>query len=300
MFDIFLKIIPVILILLLGYVLKRLNILKKDDGDLFLKLVFYVALPALIILSLAKIDLQADFIFLPLAAALVIFAISGVAFLGGKWLNLPPPTFGAFLVGSTIMNIGFALPFFIAAYGEEGLARVSLFDFGNGLLVFTFVYFLACKYGTNGSNQRMMLNKLLVSPPIWALLIGITLNLTSTSIPPLANNFLELVGGLTTPLIMLALGVYFSPKLVRATPVFVATFIRMAGGLAAGYIVVQLFGLEGLNRLIVLIGAAAPVGYNTLTFSSLENLDKELAANLVSFSILIGVIFLPILILILS
>ncbi len=300
MSDIFLKIIPVILILLLGYVLKRLNILKKEDGDLFLKLVFYIALPALIILSLAKIDLQVDFVFLPISAALVIFTISGVAFLVGKLLKLPTPTFGAFLVGATIMNIGFALPFFIAAYGEEGLARVSLFDFGNGLLTFTFVYFLACKYGVNNSSQKAMAKKILVSPPIWALFIGIIINLTNTSIPLLANTFLQLVGGLTIPLIMLALGVYFSPKLVSVTPIFVATFIRMVGGLAVGFIVVQLFGLEGLNRLIVLIGAAAPVGYNTLTFSSLEKLDKEFAANLVSFSILIGVIFLPVLILVLS
>lgn len=251
-------------------------------------------------MSLTRVDLQADLIFLPIAASLVIFAISGVAFLIGKWLKLPTPTFGAFLAGKTIMNIGFALPFFIAAYGEEGLARVLLFNFGNELLTFTFVYFLACKYGLNDSNQKAMLKKLLVSPPIWALFTGIILNLTNTSIPLLANTFLQLVGGLAIPLIMLALGIYFSPKLVNATPVFVATFIRMAGGLAVGFLIVQLFGLEGLNRLIVLIGGAAPVGYNTLTFSSLENLNKEFAANLVSFSILIGIVFLPVLILVLS
>lgn len=298
--DIFLKIVPVILIFILGYALKRLNILKKGDGDLFLKLVFYITLPALITLSIIKIELQPDFIYLPVAAVLIIFVISSIAFLVGKWLKLPKSTFGTFIIGSTIMNTGFALPFFIAAYGGEGLARISLFDFGNGLLTFTFVYYLACKYGINGASQKTMAKKLFVLPPIWALLIAITLNLTSVSIPSLGNTFLQLIGGLTIPLIMLALGVYFSPKLIKAIPVFFATFIRMVGGLAVGFIMVQLFDLDGLNRLIVLVGAAAPVGYNTLTFSSLENLDKEFAANLVSFSILIGIIFLPILILLLS
>lgn len=294
------KIIPVILILILGYVLKRLNILKKEDGDLFLKLVFYIAAPALIVLSIAKINLQTSFVFLPLAAAVIVFVISFIAFMVGKWLKLSKATFGTFLIGSTIMNIGFALPFFIAAYGDEGLARVSLFDFGNGLLTFTFVYFLACKYGTNSGDKRAMAKKLLVSPPIWALLIGLGLNLTQLSLPVLAGSFLQLVGGLTVPLIMLALGVYFSPKIVNAAPVFLAAFIRMICGLAVGFIVVRLFQLEGLNRLIVLIGAAAPVGYNTLTFSSLENLDREFAASLISFSIFVGIIFLPALIYIFS
>jgi predicted permease len=70
----------------------------------------------------------------------------------------------------------------------------------------------------------------------------------------------------------------------------------MVFGLMLGFILVKLFDLEGLSKAVVLLGAAAPVGYNTLTFSSMENLDKEFAANLVSFSILTGIIFIPILI----
>jgi len=46
-----------------------------------------------------------------------------------------------------------------------------------------------------------------------------------------------------------------------------------------------------------MIGAAAPVGYTTLTYSFLENLDMEFAASLISFSIIMGMIFVPLLIL---
>ncbi len=99
---------------------------------------------------------------------------------------------------------------------------------------------------------------------------------------------------------MLSLGIYFSPKLVKIFPLISAIVIRMLFGLLLGFFFVELLNLEGLTRLIILIGSAAPVGYNTLTFSSLENLDKEFAASLVSFSILIGIVFIPILISVLS
>jgi hypothetical protein len=198
------------------------------------------------------------------------------------------------------MNIGFTLPFFITAYGKQGLARITMFDFGNMAIIFTFVYWLACKHGATDIDQKVMVKKLLLVPPMWALLIAVLLNLLKIPIPSFINDFLGMVGWMMTPLVMLALGLYFSPRMVRMGPVFSATFIRMILGFACGYVLANLFGLEGLNRSIVMIGSAAPVGYTSLTFSYLENLDKEFAASLISFSIIMGMIITPALILLLQ
>lgn len=294
--EIVIKIIPVILIFFLGYLVKKLKLLHKENADLLLKIVFYISLPALIILSIAKIEITKDFFYLPIIPILVIFIIFVVSYFIGKLFNLPRKTLGVYLIGTLIMNIGFTLPFFIAAYGNEGLARASMFDFGNALLTLTFVYFIACKYGNDKVHHKTMIKKFALLPPIWALLIGIALNFTNVTIPSVADNFLQLVGNLTIPLIMLSLGIYFTPKIIRLLPLSSAIITRMGFGLLLGFLFVKLFDLDGLNRLIVLIGSAAPVGYNTLVFSSLENLDKEFAASLVSISILLGIIFIPLLI----
>jgi len=298
--EIIIKIIPVILIFVLGYFLKTINLLKKEDGDLFLKVVFYISLPALIVLSIANITLSLDFIYLPLIAVLIIFITCFIArFIGGLF-HLQKTSLGVFLVGSMIMNVGFTLPFIISAYGGEGLARISLFDIGNALLVYTFIYYIAYKYGSAEKASKTMIKKFILAMPIWALVIAIIINLTSLRIPSVADNFLQIIGNITIPLIMLSLGIYFSPKVVKFLPLISAIVIRMGVGLLLGLFFVALFNLEGLTRLIVLLGSAAPVGYNTLTFSSLENLDKEFAASLVSFSILIGIFFIPILIFVLA
>jgi len=183
--DIFIKMVPIILIFLLGYTLKRLGVLKREDGEILLKVVFYLSLPFLIIMSVARVDLHLNFIYLPIAATFIIMGTSVIAFWTGKLLQLPSPTLGAFLVGSTIMNIGFTLPFVIAAYGEDGLARISLFDFGNGLLTFTLVYYFACKYGTGAGKNKMLAKKLILWPLLWALLIAAILAVTRTAIPPI-------------------------------------------------------------------------------------------------------------------
>jgi predicted permease len=48
-------------------------------------------------------------------------------------------------------------------------------------------------------------------------------------------------------------------------------------------------------RLIVILGAAAPAGQTTLTFSVLKHLDVELAASLVPISVLFSMFYLPLL-----
>ncbi|HRY83517.1 MAG TPA: AEC family transporter, partial [Candidatus Cloacimonadota bacterium] len=64
-------------------------------------------------------------------------------------------------------------------------------------------------------------------------------------------------------------------------------------GLALGYMLAAIFGLEGINRVVVIVTSATPVGFNTLIFANLENMDREFAATMVSISIVIALFYLP-------
>ncbi len=61
MFEIILnKILPIIAIYFIGFISKKLKIFNKKSGELFLKLVFYLGLPSLIITSFAKIEISQE------------------------------------------------------------------------------------------------------------------------------------------------------------------------------------------------------------------------------------------------
>ncbi len=291
---IFLDLVPIIIIFIAGAVLKRLNIFKKEDGDILLKVIFYFTLPSLIIFSITKVKLSGEMIFLPITAIWIVLITFFVSFFISKKLNLENKSLGTFLVGSMIMEISFTLPFIITAYGQEGLARIVLFDIGNTIMTFSFVYFIACKYGKN-NNSKILLKKIFLSPPLLASLFAIVLNITNVQLPLLVDNTATIIGNLTIPLMMFSLGIYFNPNLSKILPTSLAVFVRMFIGLISGLILIKIFNLEDLNKIIVIVASAAPICYNTLTFSSLEELDKEFAANLISFSILIGFILIPLL-----
>lgn len=296
MTDILFGIAPVIMIFFVGLALRLAGIFRKEHVDDFIKLVFYVSLPGLIMNSMLNTELKMEFVYLPLISAIIIFCMYGLSYFIGKLFKLPKTSLGVFIIGTMILNNGLVLPFIVEAYGDEGLARLIIFDFSNAFLAFTFVYYNAIRFGRSRNEKSIPYKKFLFSPPIWALILGIILNLTKTEVPVYLTNFFGLLGDLTIPLLMLAIGIFFTPKTVRFYPLFTAILIRSGIGLLLGFLFVYLFDLSGLSRIVVLISASAPIGFNTITFASLEKLDKEFAASLVSFAILIGLVMIPVLI----
>lgn len=292
------RILIIIFIILFSYLLKKIDLLNKKDGEVILnKVIFYLVLPAAVFLTMSQIPFSVDLIFLPLSAVGIILICFVAAFLFTKWSRLERKTKGVLIISTMIMNMGMvAYPLFQFVYGKEGFARAVLFDFGNGFLTFSLVYFLAVYYGNSAEKTvKDSLFRFLKLPPIWALLLGIGINLAQISLPVVIKDTLDLIGKPLIFLLLVSLGLYFEPKLNKIGPLLGAIFIRIGVGLIAGFLMVEIFNLEGLNRVVVLISSIMPAGYNTLVFAAKERLDEDFAASVVFATVVISLILIPIL-----
>ncbi len=83
-----------------------------------------------------------------------------------------------------------------------------------------------------------------------------------------------MVGEMTAPLVMISLGIYFNPEVVRVRATVVSVSTRMLLGLLAGLTLSSLFGLDGMNRTVALVACSAPLGFTTLTFSAIKGLER--------------------------
>jgi predicted permease len=72
-------------------------------------------------------------------------------------------------------------------------------------------------------------------------------------------------------------------------------FLRMGVGLLLGLAIVFLFNMQGLDRIIVIMGSAVPIGMVPMVYAASEGMDTEFAAACISLSIIIGVIVTPLL-----
>ncbi|MCD6550164.1 AEC family transporter [bacterium] len=284
----------------LGYSLKITRFVRKKEADLFLKIVFFISLPALVLFSISHIELSWKLAVFPVAAFIVILITYCVSLIIGKKLKLERSSFGVFLAGTMIMNTGFILPFVIMLYGQEGTAKLVLFDFGNIVMTFGFVYYLTRKYGEKESGFWENIKKFLLSPPLWALLIGIWVNLNSFEVPLIITRTFYFIGLSAVPLVLFSLGVYFDPRFPKKFLLFCASSIRIFFGFFLGLLLTKIFGFEGINKVIILLACSAPAGYNTLVFSSISGLDKEFASDLISFSIAIDIFLIPLIVVLFS
>ena len=297
MSAIFIKIAPVLLTFALGVLLRRTGIFNKAAADQFLKLFFYVAAPALFLRSVPHLDLSLELIAIPVSAALIDFGVYWLAWIIGRRMQLPSKTLGAFIIGAVIMNTGFLYPFALSVYGPQGMAIASLFDFGHASVVFSFVYINACRYGHgNDQSVAVLAKKFVSSPPLIALVVALLLNIYQLELPHVVGQFIDILSGLVTPLMMIPLGIYFETRIQHPKQVISAIILRILGGLTIGLVCILVFDLQGLVRTMVLLLSSAPAGILTLTYASMEDLDGDLAAAVVSYSTMIGLVLIPLLI----
>ena len=196
-----------------------------------------------------------------------------------------------------IANNSFMFPFVLAIYGETGFVDAVLFDFGNAIMVATVTYATAFNYSDEPFEKFSMLKRIGRGPLFWALAIGVILSVTGRALPPVIINVIGPVAQMTSPLILIALGILFSLSLKQLRLVGLTLFIRMGLGFVFGFGFATLVGLEGQTFVIVALCSGAPIGFMALTFTSLARLDMELTTTAVSLSILLGLFYIPLLVL---
>lgn len=282
------KLLPIFLFFTIGYILKVMNILKKEEASVLLKLVFYLLSPAVIILSVSGMKLERELLLYPISALCIHAIMIPTGLFLSKLIKLNDDERKVFRGATLIMNMTFILPFFIVFFGEKNLYLLSLFDAGNLVIVTTVVYsiFVSSKKDTAMDKVK----KLLKSPLIIALIIGFVLNITGLKLPRGIEITMQEIAEMTGTLIMIALGAYFTPKFKKLKLSLIIVAIKVIGILIVTFIIGKFLPIDEMGRKIMLLGAFSPVGNNILTFVFVTDGDMELAINVVSLSIILSFI----------
>jgi predicted permease len=287
------RVLLLIVLFAAGFLARRLGWLKPPHAGRMLQLVITVGLPALFLADVSRIELRADLIALPASSVSIIVVTAVLSLLLGRAMRLPRAEQGAMTLCGMSINNGFLFPFAIAVWGQVGFAQLALFDFGNALCQGSLVYAIAAAYGGHGTGLNAIVKRVLSFPPLWALVVALLLNVSDVALPGWLTTVLGSVGRWILLLVIVAMGVLFDARLLRDTRVLGTVALRVVVGLLLGYLCVELFGLTGLTRSVVLLGSAAPIGFSAVVIASREHLNRELAASAASISVLLALAYAP-------
>lgn len=296
------SLISVLLFVAIGYFAKKINLLDADVAKKLIKFLFTIPLPLLVFTSFATNQIEIKLFSLPLIAVLMTGTLLLISYLAGRAFKFERKTIGTLMTASGISStLLFALPFVIAFYGQEQAKYLFLYDFGNGLMAWTVVYYLA---GKMGNKQQLKLSDsirtFLKNPMIWALLLGIIVSIIGITLPQFVKQFSQQIGSFTNPLILCCVGIFlnldFFKQRKNLVKVALGTILTMGVSFGLAYVLTQLFGLLGVIQKIVLICALAPAGTLSVAFSAEHDLDVEFASALVAATLFFALILMPFLI----
>ena len=288
MLDTFVKLLPALLGIAVGYVLRRRGIADDRDGDFMFALIINVFLPALAFTSLSRARIDQHLAIFPLAAVFII----SCGYLAGRLVASKGPFVGtqrAVLVCCCMnVNTGFVLPFVQGLFGDAGVARIAAFDAVNTTLMFTWTAYVAARGNpryTRGSSA-LMIRRFAKSPPLYAIAAGLLVSALDVHVPTAISGPLATFGAATGVLMAVGVGIRFEPPgrdIGKAALVFGT---RVVSGLAVAVAIVLIFGLTGIDRTVMLLMGVAPTPFFVVPFATMENLDVRLTVNTLSLSML--------------
>ncbi len=274
---------PVLITAGLGYGWAKLD--HKFDIDFVTSLVMHIGTPALILATFLETRPSFDSFMEMALATLAVFVLC--AALAAIFLRSCGLAIRDYLPVATIPNSGnMGLPLCLFAFGEEGLAL--------GIVFFTIASLLQFTIGISIVRGRFEILESLKMPLIYAVLIALVFVVGDIQAPRWLSNTLNLIGGLTIPLMILALGVSLARLEVRsfARSLLISLF-RLAVGFAVGLVIAELWGREGGARgVLVLQSSLSPAVYNYLFAERFGRAGGEVAGVIV-VSTLLAFLVLP-------
>lgn len=291
--EILLIVLPVFVVIGLGWVLLRFGLIDSEFLRQTNRLVYYVCLPLLLFYKIATADFSSNFnAALVGASALAIVAGFLISYAFARLRHYPPAVTGAFSQGSFRGNIAYVgLAIVLNAYGEAGLTRASMVM---GFIVpvlnwFAILALLLPHRGEQGTHPTGDWRRaLLLNPLILASLAGLVWSFLQLPMPRLLASSLHLASSMTLPLALLAIGGSFTPQRLRgdlwraglATAIKLVVVPLCAAGL------LWFFGLRGMDLGIGVLLAATPTATATYIMADQMGGDAELAGSIIMLSTL--------------
>lgn len=289
-------IISIVLMIGLGYFLKRIDFLSEKDIDPLNKIVMYILMPCMIFSALysADMSLLPTLGILPFVILTASIGSGVIAYIILKRLHYDDKKIWSVLVTVMIANTAFmGYPVNLGVYGHPGFLRAIFCDLATTCMFLLLSFVLVLKFG--GTVKRAF-REILLFPPLWAVVLGISFNLLNIPIGSVLDKTVNYLADGAIPLIMISLGLSIElGGLARSKAMVIFTSIIKLGVFPLiALIVVSLLGLTGLQHDVGIIEAAMPSGMLSLLLVITYKLDYELTSDCILINTVISLITLPI------
>lgn len=282
--------------ILIGFFLKKKNLLPDNAGTVISKVENLVIIPSLLIKSfsnnctteslIANVDLI-------IYGLIFVLLQVGIAFVITPLFKPTAKEKGIYLYSLCVVNFSFmGNSLILNLFGDEMLFKYLMFTIPLNVLTFSFGYI----WLTAGAEKFSF--KKLINPVAVSMLVGIAIGLSGLKMPVFIANTLSSLSSCFAPLAMLLTGIVIGgfdiKKLISNKKVYILTLIRCIILPLIILYTVKIIGLDQKVITLLVFITAMPLGLNSIVVPAAYGGDTSLGASMAVVSNILGIVTVPI------
>ena len=301
------SIIPIIAIIVLGYILQVRGWFGDDFGPNLSRLIMNVALPASIFVSVMKyltldklISLSGGLLY-TFVAFILGYIVAYITVILFKVRSGRRGTMINTFVNANTIFIG--LPLNVALFGDQALPYFLIYYITNTISTWTLGVYLMTSDSKSGQSKKTSKFdwKKLLPAPLVGFLVALLFLLLRISIPDFVTNTLTYVGNIVTPLSLIYIGIVLAKAGLNTIAFDKDTIVTLVGRfILAPLIMLLVLKFFAPNMAIVefktfMIQSATPALAVLPILANQGKGDVEFSTNVVTLSTVLVIVVIPIL-----
>lgn len=296
------SLVPIFVILFIGWCLKATDVINDRDWVGFEKVCYYVFFPAIVIVTLAKARISPTEIATIGGALMIGVLIMAALLIASRPLlsrlaGIDGPQFTSLFQGATRWNTFIAIAIASALFGEKGLALIAIAIAALVPMLNVLAVLVLLRYGRREADQPVptglsMARTIAANPFVWSSGLGIAINLSGLQLPALMLSIGDLIG--QAALAGGLLGVGAGLELRRLVQPGAAHLIAIVAKLVLMPLIVWGVALmlktEGQSLTIAVMAASVPCASASYIMARRMGGDAGLMAEIIMFQTLAAIV----------
>jgi len=290
-------IVPILFLIGIGLLSRKAEIMKAGDERVLSAYVYYVALPALFLITMSETVFTFEvlnFIFAGIVPILVAVAILTSLYVVFRFKK---SVFFLLLISTIFGSLAFfGIPFITFAFPIEGerlstlsAASIALVSVTISLIVFE-LYGLEESTIKNGAQH--VIKRLARNPLVLSILVGLFLSITGIGVPHPISLALHMLGRTTSIVAIFMLGVFlYGKQYVNIADAFKLGLLRVVF-LPVALLTIKILGLSGVEGMVVVLMHSMPAAISMIVLSERYDFYKETVASLILISSITAALYL--------
>ncbi len=294
---------PVFLLIVLGFILKRSLMRLETQWHGLERLTYYVLFPMLLVQTLVKADLSKVPVAgvggaLLLSALLMSLLCLALRPILSRW-DIDGPAFTSIFQGATRWQTYVALAVSGNLFGETGLALASVAMVAIIPLVNVLSVSVLAHYASpEKQSVRAIVMTVVKNPLIWACAIGLAVNVTHLPLPKIWHEVAEALGrsSLGIGLLVTGAGLHLEGMFRPSIAASVAVFLKLVLMPVLAIALALWFGISGSSLVIVAACSAVPTSSSAYVMARQMGGDAPLLAQIITLQTILAAVTMPVVI----